>query len=101
MLMMLLVYHCSLVCPVSRRWLRHQGTTRVRPPEGMRKHSIEIFDKIRQFITQIIHRFERTTANHFPHDHPKDRLDLVQPRTVLGSVHEPDAVTRIRQELLA
>ncbi len=67
----------------------------------MSKYSIEVFDKIQQLITQVIHRGERTTADHFPHDHSEDRLDLVQPRTVLRRVHEPDAVTRLRQELLA
>src|SRR4249920_3006155 len=91
----------SLSCPASRRGLRHQRATRVRPAEGMGEYSIEIGDKIQQFITQIFHRCERTPANHFPHDHPEDHFDLVQPRTVLRCVHEPDAVTRLRQERLA
>src|SRR5271157_1207695 len=46
-------YPCSLLCPASRRWLRHQRTTRVRPAEGMGKYSIEIVDKIQQFIETI------------------------------------------------
>src|SRR5271167_4675693 len=99
--MMQPAYPYSLLCPASRRWLRHQRTTRGRPAEGMGKYSIEIGDKIQQFITQIVHRGERTPANHFPHDYPEDHLDLVQPRTVLRRVHEPDAVTRLRQEHLA
>src|SRR3974390_2946835 len=99
--MMQPAYPCSLLCPALRRWLRHQRTTRVRPAEGMGKDSIEIGDKIHQFITQIFHRGERTPANHFPHDPPEAPLDLVQPRTVLRRVHEPDAVTLLRQERLA
>src|SRR5512135_3832639 len=99
--MMRPAYPRSLLCPASRRWLRHQRTTRVPPAEWMGKYSMEIFDKIRQFITQVFHRGERTTANHFPPDHPEDHLDLVQPRTVLRRVHEPDAVTGLRPERLA
>jgi hypothetical protein len=33
----------------------------------MRKDAIEVVNEIHQFITQIIHRFERTTADHLPH----------------------------------
>src|SRR3974377_1996237 len=44
-------YPCSLLCPASRRWLRHQRTTRVRPAEGMGKDSIEIGDKIETIAT--------------------------------------------------
>src|SRR4051812_16512635 len=94
-------YPRSLVRPVSRHALRHQRTTRVRPAEGGRKDAIEICYKIHQFVAQIIHRGERTTAYHFPHDHTEDHLDLVQPRTVLRRVDEPHAVTRLRQERLA
>src|SRR5438132_10511654 len=101
MSMMQPAYPRSLLCPASRRWLRHQRTTGVRPAEGMGKDAIEVCDKVQQFITQILHRGERTPANHFPHDHPEDHFDLVQPRTVLRRVDEPDAVTRLRQERLA
>src|SRR5437868_2630807 len=94
-------YPRSLLCPTSRRWLRHQRTTRVRPAKWMSKYSIEISNKIHQFFTQIPHRGERSPANHFSHDDAEDHFDLVQPRTVLRRGHEPDAMTRIRQEHLA
>src|SRR3954452_3255413 len=88
------------ICPASRRRLRHQRTTRVRPAERMREDAIEIIDEIYPFAAQISHRGERTSANHLPHDDAEDHLDLVQPRAVLRRIHEPDAVTRLRQERL-
>src|SRR5208337_4758980 len=79
-----------LFCLTSRRWLGPQRTTGVRPLERLGEHPIEVSDEVQQFITQIFHRCERTTPDHLPHDHPEDRFDLVQPRTVLGRIHEPN-----------
>ena len=73
---------------------------RVRPLERFGEHPIEVNDEVQQFITQILHRCERTTPDHLPHDHPEDRFDLVQPRTVLGRIHEPNPVALLRQERL-
>src|SRR5208337_4111173 len=89
-----------LFCLTSRRWLGPQRTTGVRPLERFGEHPIEVSDEVQQFITQIFHRCERTTPDHLPHDHPEDRFDLVQPRTVLGRIHEPNPVALLRQERL-
>src|SRR5271165_1415253 len=90
----------SLFCPTSRRCLRPQRATRVRPLERLGEHMIEILDEFQQLATQIFHRWERTTPDHLPHDHPEDHLDLVQPRAVLRQIHEPNPVARLRQERL-
>ena len=74
----------SPICPRFTPHARRRRTARVHSAEQMPKDGIEVVDEIHQFLTQIIHRFERTTADHFPHDHSKDPLDLFRPRTVLG-----------------
>src|SRR2546421_7719967 len=88
-----------LACPSSRYCL-HQRTTRVRPAERLGEYTIEVRDKVQQLRAQVFHRAERPPTDHLPHDHSEDRLDLIQPRTVLRCVHEPDPVTLLRQELL-
>src|SRR3954447_21030661 len=85
--------------PASRRCL-HQRTTRVRPAERLGEYPIEILNEAQHLRTQVIQRRERPSPDHLPHDHPEDRLDLIQPRTVLRQIYEPDPVARIRQERL-
>src|SRR3954454_9716570 len=75
----------SLSCPPSRR-CPPERATRVRPAERLGEGAIEIRDEVQQLRAQIFHRRERTAPDHFPHDHPEDHLDLVQPRTVLASI---------------
>src|SRR3954451_25433172 len=68
-----------LPCPVSRRDLDPR-TTRVRPAKWLGEDAVEIRDEAQQLRAQILHRGERAAPDHLPHDHPEDRLDLVQPR---------------------
>src|SRR4051812_40503684 len=86
-------------CPASRGSL-HQRTARVRPPEWLGEYPIEIRHEVPQLRAQVRYRGERATPDHLPHDHTEDHLDLVQPRTVLRKVHEPNPMTRLRQERL-
>ena len=95
-----LLFPIFTLLPHFTRWLGPQRTTGVRPLERFGEHPIEVSDEVQQFITQIFHRCERTTPDHLPHDHPEDRFDLVQPRTVLGRIHEPNPVALLRQERL-
>src|ERR671933_1477017 len=88
----------SLFSPASRPSLTLQRPSRERPAERLREHLIKVLDKANQLVTQVGHRSERTTADHLPHDHTEHHLDLIQPRTVLRQIHEPDAVAQLRQE---
>src|SRR3974377_2041406 len=90
-----------VLCLTSRRWFGPQRTTGVRPVELLCEHPIEILDEVQQLASQVGHRAERPTSDHLPHNHPEDRFDLVQPRTVLGRVHEPNPVAPLRQERLS
>src|SRR5512135_1565327 len=89
-----------LAYPTSRRSLRDQRPTGVRPAERLGEHPIEVGDEVQELAAQVRHRRERPPTDHLPHDHPEDDLDLVQPRAVLRQIYEPDAVTRTRQERL-
>ena len=82
-----------LSSPASRRCL-HQRTTRVRPAERLREDSGEIRDEIQQLRAHVFHRGERAATDHLSHDHPEDHLDLIQPRTVLRKVYEPNPILR-------
>src|SRR5438876_12212730 len=70
------------------------------PLEWLGEHLVEVIDKRQQFRAQIVHRRETATTDDLAHNHPKHDLDLIEPRTVFGRVHEPDAMAQLRQELL-
>src|SRR6202158_1454542 len=89
-----------LSCPALRRWFCHPRTTGVRPIELLGEHPIEVVDEVQQLTPQVGYRSERPAPDHLPHDHSEDRLDLVEPRTMLGRVHDPNPMARVRQERL-
>src|SRR5260370_12806759 len=77
-----------------------EGASGVRPLEWLGEHLVEVIDKRQQFRAEIVHRRETATTDGLAHDHPKHDLDLIEPRTVLGGVHEPEAMALLQQELL-
>ena len=72
----------------------------ISPLEWLGEHLVEVIDKRQQFRAEILHRRETATTDDLSHNHPKHDFDLIEPRTVLGRVHEPDAIALLRQELL-
>src|SRR4051812_33135608 len=72
----------------------HIYTNRVTP------NLVEVRDETRQLVLQVGRRGEAATSNDFAHDHAKHALNLVQPRRVLGQVHEANAMVPVRQKRL-
>src|SRR5260370_42100565 len=70
------------------------------PLEWLGEHLVEVIDKGQQFRAEIVHRRETATTDDLSHNHPKHDFDLIEPRTVFGRVHEPDAIALLRQEFL-
>ena len=61
-----------------------RGLSGVGPVEGMTHRRIVIGDELSDLILQILHRSEVSTTENFAVENPKNDLDLVEPRTVLG-----------------
>src|SRR4051812_40852842 len=75
-----------------------EGASRVRPLEWPGEHLVEVIDKRQQFRAQVLHRRETAATDDLAHNDPKHDLDLIEPRTVFGGVHEPDAMVLLQQE---
>src|SRR5262249_47622873 len=88
----------SLTCLL--RFACLQGPAGEGPAEGLRKHLVEVRDETRQLVLQVGRGGEAATSNRLAHDHAKDDLNLIQPRRVLGQVHEANAVVPVRQKPL-
>src|SRR3954451_7051450 len=71
-----------------------EGPSRVRPLEWLWEHLVEVLDERQQFRAEFIHRRETAATDDLAHNHPEHDLDLIEPRTVLGRVHEADAAWR-------
>ncbi len=71
------------------------------PVKGTGHRGVVIVEEVAEFLLQIDHGGEVAAPHDLPHDDAKHRLNLVQPRTVLRQVHEPDGVVRIAQEIAA
>ncbi len=74
---------------------------RIGPVKGMGHRGVVIVEELAELLLQIGHGGEVAPPHDLPHDYPKRRLHLVQPRTVLRQVDEPDAMGRIAQEFAA
>ena len=70
----------------------------VGPSERTGHRFVEVVQEALQFDFQVRHRREVAATDDLSHHNAEDHLDLVQPRTVLGKIHEPDPVAGIRQE---
>src|SRR5271166_1383175 len=70
------------------------------PLEWLGEYLVEVVDKRQQFRAEIVHRRETAATDDLAHYHPKHDLDLIEPRTVFGRVHDADAMAQFRQELL-
>src|SRR5277367_3579401 len=77
-----------------------EGASRVGPLEWLGEDLVEVIDKRQQFPAEIVHRRETAATDDLAHNHPKHDLDLIEPRTVFGRVHETDAMALLGQELL-
>lgn len=75
------------------------GFSGVGPFEWMRQSSVEVREECEQFILKVGHGDEVPASHDLSHHNSEDHLDLVQPRTVLGKVYEPNAMAGIGQEL--
>ena len=76
-----------------------QGLARVRPVERMSEHQVEVGQERFQFFFQVHHGGKVAAADDLPHDNAEHDFDLIQPRTVLGEIHEADAMRPVGQEL--
>ena len=68
----------------------------VGPSEWTGHRFVKVVQEALQFVFQIRHRREVAATHDLSHHNAEDHLDLVQPRTVLGKVHEPNPVAGIR-----
>jgi hypothetical protein len=78
-----------------------QGLAGVCPVKWMGHRSVVIVQELAELLFQVSYRCEIAPSHDFPHDDSKHRLNLVQPRAVLGQVNQPDAMGRIAQEFAA
>ena len=75
-----------------------EGLAGICPLKRMGHRGVVIVEELAELLLQIGHGGEVAPPHDLPHDDPKHRLNLVQPRTVLGQVHEPNGVVRIAQK---
>jgi hypothetical protein len=61
----------------------------------MSEHQIEVSQERFQLGFQVCHRGEVAAADDLPHDDAEYDFDLIQPGTVLGEIHEADAMFRV------
>lgn len=59
---------------------------------------VVVVQELTEFMLQIGDGGEISPPHGLSHDDPEHRLNLVQPGTVFGQVHEPDVMSRIAQE---
>jgi len=64
----------------------------VGPVEGMGHCLVIVNQELAKLLLEIVHREEVSSSDHFPHDDSEHRFNLIQPGTVLGQVHETNAV---------
>src|SRR5205085_5946542 len=79
---------------------RLKGTSGVSPIERPGEDLVEILQEGLQLALEVLDGGEVAPADHLAHDDTEDDLDLVEPRGVLGQVHEADSMTQVGQELL-
>ncbi len=65
---------------------------RVRPLERVGHRAVVVVEEAAEFLFQVVEGGEVPPTNHLPHDDSEHRLHLVQPGTVLGQIHEADAM---------
>jgi hypothetical protein len=75
-----------------------QGLAGVCPVKWMGHRSVVILQELAELLFQISYGCEVAPSHDFPHDDSKHRLNLVQPRAVLGQVHEPDVMLLVAQK---
>ena len=69
------------------------------PVKGMGHRAVVIVQELAEFLLQVGYGCEVAPPHDFPQDDSKHRLNLIQPRAVLGQVNEPDGMGRIAQEI--
>ena len=74
------------------------GFAGICPGKWMGHRVIVVSEEAAEFLLQICYGSEVAPAHDLPHDDSKHSLNLVQPRTVLGQIHEPDVMGRITQK---
>ena len=77
-------------------WL--QGFAGVSPVEGMGHGRVVVIQESAQLIFEVLEGGEVSASDDFSHDDAEDRLDLVEPGTVLGEVHKADAMRALREK---
>ncbi len=78
-------------------WFLHR-LSGVGPMERMGHRHIVIGDEFSDLTLQILHRGEVAAAQNLSLKNAQEDFYLVEPRTVLGEVHEADAMTGVREE---
>src|SRR5262249_60679646 len=90
--------------PRSREWLSgrvrlEERPGRIHPVDGLGHRAVEVVDEAQDPLLQVFQRAEAGPPQQFPDQDAEPDLYLVQPRAVLGRVHEPDPVAGVAQEL--
>ena len=75
-----------------------QGLAGICPVKWMGHRAVVIVQELAELLLQVGHGCEVAAPYDLPHDDSERRLNLVQPRAVLGQVDEPDGMGRIAQE---
>src|SRR5262249_21877306 len=88
----------------SREWLSgrvrlEERPGRIHPVDGLGHRAVEVVDEAQDPLLQVFQRAEAGPPQQFPDQDAEPDLYLVQPRAVLGRVHEPDPVAGVAQEL--
>src|SRR5262249_16385397 len=94
----------SLSSTRSREWLSgrvrlEERPGRIHPVDGLGHRAVEVVDEAQDPLLQVFQRAEAGPPQQFPDQDAEPDLYLVQPRAVLGRVHEPDPVAGVAQEL--
>src|SRR6266498_579702 len=76
---------------------RLKRATCIGPAKGL-GHAIEVLDKSQDLRPQIILGCEVAALDHPPHQDAEPDFDLIEPRRMLGYIHELNTVRRVTQK---
>lgn len=79
-------------------WESLLGLSIICPVERVSHGLVVVSNEPAQLVNQIINGFEVASANNFSHHDAEKRLDLIEPRTMFGKIHEPNPMRRIGQK---
>lgn len=83
----------------ARQESRSQRCSSIDPLVGLRHGSVEIVYEAFDLRAQVMLGQKAASFEHLAHQYPEPDFNLIEPRTMLGRVNEPDSVAWVRKKV--